>query len=76
MGMSPVLQVWPKPSCGAHERGKKTRQTEKEGEDNIKEWTGLEFVKSLRAVEKREKWRKLVVKSSMVFQLPARLRDR
>ena len=29
--MSPVLQVWPKPSCKARcERGQKTRQTEKE----------------------------------------------
>ena len=34
-------------------------------EDNITEWTGLEFVKSQRAVENREKWRKLVVKSSV-----------
>ena len=30
------------------------------------EWTGLEFAKSQRAVENREKWRKLVVKSSVV----------
>ena len=34
-------------------------------EDNIKEWTGLEFGKSQRAVENREKWRKLVAKSSV-----------
>ena len=31
-------------------------------EDNIREWTGLEFAKSQRAVENREKLRKLVVK--------------
>ena len=30
MVMSPVHQVWPKPSCKAHERGKKTRPTEEE----------------------------------------------
>ena len=36
----------------------------KRWEDNIREWTGLEFGKSQRAVEKREKWRKLVAKSS------------
>ena len=30
-------------------------------EDNIREWTGLEFAKSQRAVENRGKWRKLVV---------------
>ena len=29
-------------------------------------WTGLEFGKSQRAVENREKWRKLVAKSSVV----------
>ena len=44
-------------------------------EDNIREWTGLEFGKSQRAVENREKWRKLVAKSSMVSQRPSRLRD-
>ena len=42
------------------ERGKKTRQAEEEWEDNIREWTGLQFGKSQRAVENREKWRKLV----------------
>ena len=41
---------------------KKTRQTEKRCEDNIREWTGLEFTKTHRAVENRDKWRKLVVK--------------
>ena len=50
------------------EREKKTRQTEEEVEDNIREWTGLEFAKSLRAMENREKWRKLVAKSSVVPQ--------
>ena len=42
-------------------------------EDNIREWTGLEFAKSQRAVENRIKWRKLLVKSSMVvaFSWPA-----
>ena len=27
----------------------------------VKEWTGLEFAKSVRTVENREVWRKLVV---------------
>ena len=40
----------------------------KRWEDNIREWTGLEFAKSQRAVENREKWRKLVAKSSVVPQ--------
>ena len=43
-------------------------------EDNIKEWTGLEFGKSQRAVENKETWRKLVAKSSVVPKRPSRLR--
>ena len=30
MVMSPVYQVWPKPSCKAQRKGKKKRQTEEE----------------------------------------------
>ena len=40
--------------AGGHFR-KKIRQTEEEREDNIREWTGLEFAKSQRAMENREK---------------------
>ena len=48
----------------------------KKWEDNIREWTGLEFGKSQRAVENREKkWRELVAKSYVVPQRPSRLRD-
>ena len=50
-------------------------QRRRGGRDNIREWTGLEFGKSKRAVENREKWRKLVAKSSVVPQRPSRLRD-
>ena len=35
--------------------------------------TGLEFAKFQRAVENREKWRKLVAKLSVVPQQPSRL---
>ena len=42
----------------------------KRWEDNIREWTGLEFAKSQVAMENREKWRKLVVKSSVVPRRP------
>ena len=48
----------------------------KRGEDRIREWTGLVFAESQRAAENREKWRKLVVKSSVVPQWPVQLRDR
>ena len=49
---------------------------QKRWDDNIREWTGFEFAKSQMAVENREKWRKLVIKSSVVPQRPSRLRDR
>ena len=48
--------------------GRRQGRQKKRWEDNIREWTGLEFAKSQRAVEKREKWRKLVVKSPVVPQ--------
>ena len=48
----------------------------KRWEDNIREWTDLEFAKSQTTMENREKWRTLVVKSSVVPQRPSRLRDR
>ena len=48
----------------------------KRWEDNIREWARLEFAKSQRAVENRGKWRKLVVKSSVVPQRLSRFRDR
>ena len=46
--------------------GRRQGRQMKRWEDNIREWTGLEFDKSQRAVENRGKWRKLVVKSSVV----------
>ena len=59
------------------ERGGKRRGRQwKRRDDNIREWTGLEFAKPQRAVENREKWRKLFAKSSVVPQRPSRLRDR
>ena len=57
-------------------KGRRQGRQRKRLKDNIREWTGLEFGKSQRAVENREKWRKLVAKSSMVPQRPSRLRGR
>ena len=48
--------------------GRRQGRQKKRWEDNIREWTGLEFGRSQMAVENREKWRKLVVKSSVVPQ--------
>ena len=61
---------------GTVKGGRRQGRQRKRWEDNIREWTGLEFRKSQRAVEKKEKWRKLVAKSSVVPQRPSRLRDR
>ena len=51
---------------GTVKRGR--RQGRQKRWENIRVWTGLEFTKSQRAVENREKWRILVVKSTVVPQ--------
>ena len=54
---------------GTMKRGRRQDRQKKRWEDNIREWTGLEFGKSQRALENRGKWRK-------VLQRPSQLRDR
>ena len=61
---------------GTRKMGRRQGRLRKRWEDNIREWTGLDFTKFQRAVEKRGKWKKLVAKSSVVPQRPSRLRDR
>ena len=61
---------------GTVKGGRRQARQKKRWEDNIREWTGLEFAKSQRAVKNREKWRKQVAKSSVVPQRPSRLRNR
>ena len=61
---------------GTGNGGRKQGRQAKKWKDSIREWTGLEFAKSQRAVENRgKKWRKLVAKSSVVLRRPSRLRD-
>ena len=60
---------------GTVKGGRRQGRQRKRWEDNISEWTGLEFGKSQRAVENRGKWRKVVAKSSVGPQRPSRLRD-
>ena len=43
---------------GTVKGGRRQGRQRKRWEDNIREWTGLEFPKSKRAVKKRGKWRK------------------
>ena len=52
---------------GTVKGGRRQGRRRKRWEDNIREWTGLEFGKSQKAVENRENWRTLVAKSSVVF---------
>ena len=49
----PILQ-------GTVKGGRRQGRQIKRWEDSIREWTGLEFAKSQRAVENRRKWMKLV----------------
>ena len=60
---------------GTVKGGRRQGGQRKRWEHNIREWAGLEVGKSQRAVENREKWRKLVAKSSVVPQRPSQLRD-
>ena len=60
---------------GTVKGGKRQGRQRKRWEDSIREWTGLEVGKSQRAVEDKEKWRKLVAKSSVVPQRPSGLWD-
>ena len=55
---------------GTVKGGRRQGRLEKRWEDNIRKWTGLEFAKSQRAVENREKWRELILKPSVVPKRP------
>ena len=57
---------------GHSEKKKKKRQTE-EVEDNIKEWTGMEFTSSTRAAENRTRWKGIVANSSVVPGQPSKV---
>ena len=61
---------------GTAKGGRRQGRQRKRWEDNIREWTGLEFAKSQRAMESRKKRRKLVANLSVVPQRPSRFRNR
>ena len=71
--------VWPHLKILWHGEDNSARDSErskkKRWEDNIKEWMGMGFGDSLRAVEDRERWKGIVAVSSMVPKQPLRLRD-
>ena len=76
MDMSPVHQVWPKLSCKVQWKGEEDQADRGRGgkttSGNGQAWSSP----SPRTVKNREKWRKLVLKSSVVPQRPSPLRDR
>ena len=59
--------VWPcfeqRHSTGHNEWKKKKRYAEKRWEDNIKEWTGMNFVSSTTAAVNKTRWKGIVEKS-------------
>ena len=58
---------------GARSRGRQKKRWE--DTCNIKDWTGMGFGDSLRAVEDREGWKGIVATSSVVPQQPLWSKD-
>ena len=59
-------------------RGRKTAiqqqsRQKKRWEDNIKEWTGMDFASSTRAAENRSRWKGIVANSSVVPRRPSKV---
>ena len=55
-------------------KGKRKRgRQKKRWEDNIKEWTGMDFASSTRAAENRSRWKGVVANSSVVPQRPSKV---
>ena len=57
---------------GTVKGGRRQGGYKKRWEDNIRKWIGLELAKSQRAVENRENWSKLTLKSPAVSRRPSR----
>ena len=54
---------------GQRKRGRQ----KKKWEDNIKEWTGMNFASSTRTAENRTRWNGIVVNSSVVLRRPSKV---
>ena len=55
-------------------KGKRKRgRQKKRREDNIKEWTGMDFASSTRAAENRSRWKGIVANSSVVPRRPPKV---
>ena len=60
---------------GTTQGGRRKGIQKKRWEDNISEWTGLEFGEALRKAEDKEELRKVVARSSLMLRRSFRLRD-
>ena len=54
-------------------KGKRKRGRQKRWEDNIKEWTGMDFASSTRTAENRSRWKGIVANSSLVPRRPSKV---
>ena len=55
-------------------KGKRKRgRQKKRWEDNIKEWTGMDFASSTRVAENRSRWKGIVANSSVVPRRPPKV---
>ena len=52
---------------------RKIGRQKKRWEDNIKEWTGMDFASSTRAAENRSRWKGIVANSSVVPRRPPKV---
>ena len=52
---------------------RKSGRLKKRWEDNIKEWTGMDFAISTRAAENRTRWKGIVANSSVVPRRPSKV---
>ena len=56
-------------------KGKRKGRQKKRWEDNIKEWTRMDFVSSTRAAEDRTMWKGIVLKPSVEPQRPHKVME-
>ena len=55
-------------------KGKRKRGRQKKRlEDNIKEWTGMDFASSTRAAKDRTRWKGIIANSSVVPRQPSKV---
>ena len=60
----------PTGSLGTVKGKRKRGRQKKRWEDNIKEWTGMDFASSIRAAENRTGWKGIVGNSPVVPRRP------